>query len=405
MLRVAGAGIDACFGRLGVSVAILDLRSRESDSETPPETVPEENPPGLDAIRAAIGKLRRPLRGVRLWVRWILRRLGDGSRWIADGSGPAARRAHRLASRAAAGARRAALSGGAASRIAGGLAAIGRDWQAAGGRTGRLGARLAAAARRLRELAGLLARTATGLAAIAAESARLARAARDGEGSEGGDSPSSRLLPRGPSRSRPDAALESRPNAEPESRPADAHESQPDTPPVSQPDAGPETQPDAGPGSPPDADPGSRPGAAPDTRRDPLPETGPDHPAGVPASPETPDRRAAALAELSWPLAAGIRALGRRPRQDVLRPLIVAVLEECGWSTPARLALLLEVGARNLVRRHLGPMVDEGTLERRYPERARHPDQAYRAASRPAPDPASAPDPPGVATTGTRDEP
>ena len=72
MLPGADPGIDPCSrapGRelaqasVGESVAILDLRSGESGSETPSETVPAEKPPEFDAIRAAIGKLRRPLRG------------------------------------------------------------------------------------------------------------------------------------------------------------------------------------------------------------------------------------------------------------------------------------------------------------------------------------------------------
>ena len=40
----------------------------------------------------------------------------------------------------------------------------------------------------------------------------------------------------------------------------------------------------------------------------------------------------------------------------------------------------------NLANRHLGPMVKEGTLERRFPEKPIHPEQACR--SHPTPPPA-----------------
>ena len=48
------------------------------------------------------------------------------------------------------------------------------------------------------------------------------------------------------------------------------------------------------------------------------------------------------------------------------------------WTTPAELADWLGLSRRNLTGRHLGPMTDQGLLERRYPNRKRHRDQAYR---------------------------
>lgn len=89
------------------------------------------------------------------------------------------------------------------------------------------------------------------------------------------------------------------------------------------------------------------------------------------------------LQEFRFDLYSRLAALGRRPGREVLRPLIVDVLAERGWTTPATLARWLGLGAANLTKRHLSPMVAEGVLERRYPKRVNHPEQSYRV--RPAP--------------------
>lgn len=57
---------------------------------------------------------------------------------------------------------------------------------------------------------------------------------------------------------------------------------------------------------------------------------------------------------------------------------LVDVLAERGWTTPATLGRWLGLGAANLTKRHLSPMIAEGVLERLYPERVNHPEQAYR---------------------------
>ena len=55
---------------------------------------------------------------------------------------------------------------------------------------------------------------------------------------------------------------------------------------------------------------------------------------------------------------------------------VVDRLRECGEFSSRWLHD--ECGAANLTKRHLSPMVAEGVLERRYPERVNHPEQSYR---------------------------
>ncbi len=84
-------------------------------------------------------------------------------------------------------------------------------------------------------------------------------------------------------------------------------------------------------------------------------------------------------ADLPPVFAERIRALGERPRAGPLRDLIVEICAGRAWTTLAELSAWLDMGAANLRRRHLSPMVEAGRLELRYPERTTHPDQAYRA--------------------------
>lgn len=73
-----------------------------------------------------------------------------------------------------------------------------------------------------------------------------------------------------------------------------------------------------------------------------------------------------------------LASLGTRPRKEKLRQ-VIGLLCSDQWRTGAWLAQLLSYKPGNLANRHLGPMVKEGTLERRFPEKPNHPEQAYRA--------------------------
>jgi ATP-dependent DNA helicase RecG len=81
------------------------------------------------------------------------------------------------------------------------------------------------------------------------------------------------------------------------------------------------------------------------------------------------------------PLSAGLQQavaeLGARPRKDKLRRVIALLCEE-EWRTPAELAQVLSKDHKNLTERHLGPMTEEGVLERLYPDTPTDARQAYR---------------------------
>lgn len=82
-------------------------------------------------------------------------------------------------------------------------------------------------------------------------------------------------------------------------------------------------------------------------------------------------------------LRAAIDALGPKPAAPRLRRVLLDVCA-LGWWTPRELAALLGLkDAANLSRKHLGPLVEEGKLERRFPDNPAHPRQAYRAAGVP----------------------
>ena len=105
-------------------------------------------------------------------------------------------------------------------------------------------------------------------------------------------------------------------------------------------------------------------------------------PDGTAVAPSGPDRRARIRQEkFPLDLYGRIVALGPRPRKHVLRPVIVAMLQHRGWTTPADLGLLLQMDPANLTKRHFTPMVRERLLERLHPDVVNHPAQAYRALS------------------------
>ena len=333
-------------------MAIQNLRSEESAPEPATSDARDGTPPGLDALRAWLGKPRPRLRGVWLWIRWIARQLRRGADWTARNAAPAARRTAELASRSARAARQAARVGRAAGEIGTRLSDIGQAWRGAGGRAGRTAAKLHRAARGLRDFSGRLTRTARGAADIGESVARLGRELGEPAKTAGASNRAApnRTAPNraAPKRAAPDEAARRPPprrTALPEAKPKAA---------LPEPVAAPPQR-----------------ARAPETSAPALPVT--------PAP--SPDPRAAALETLPPDLRVRIRSLGGKPRKARLREVILALLRERDWTTPAELGLFLGRGARNLARRHLGPMCAAGQLERRYPERASHPAQAYRARS------------------------
>jgi len=73
-----------------------------------------------------------------------------------------------------------------------------------------------------------------------------------------------------------------------------------------------------------------------------------------------------------------VAALGGKPNAAELRRVIVELCR-LRWWTPKQLAFVLaRRSPTKLTEKHLSPLVNEGRLERRFPHRPNHPEQAYR---------------------------
>ncbi len=147
-------------------MANLDLRSEEPISESTDEILPDETPPGLEAIRAWIRKPRPWLHGVKLWIREFAKWWRAFRKWAAENAVPAARRATELAAGGAKAARVLAKAAGIAADAGKQIAEMGRGWRHAGGRSGRMGAAVATRAGQFREFSIGAVRTARNAAAI-----------------------------------------------------------------------------------------------------------------------------------------------------------------------------------------------------------------------------------------------
>ena len=405
-------------------MANLDLRSEEPISESTDEILPDETPPGLEAIRAWIRKPRPWLHGVKLWIREFAKWWRAFRKWAATNAVPAARRATELAAGGAKAARVLAKAAGIAADAGKQIAEMGRGWRHAGGRSGRMGAAVATRAGQFRDFSIRAVRTARNAAAIGDAVSRFRemlprRKTLDaGPPAEHDDSgPARRLVPVVP-RPTPKAPPEPVPKTPPKPVPGTPPEPVPKTPPKPVPKTPPEPVPEALPEPVPEAlptpvpetpeaarEPASEPpeaqqeplpenpGTLPEPAPDPITASNPERPASPPvegkgpvetprpsasAAPPKEARRAEALAKLPWPFRARIDALNPRTRKPVLWPLIVDILKERGSTTSSELALLLGMNSRSLTRRHLMPMVKARVLARLFPERPRHPDQAYR---------------------------
>lgn len=82
--------------------------------------------------------------------------------------------------------------------------------------------------------------------------------------------------------------------------------------------------------------------------------------------------------QLAVDLKQAVISLGVRPRKNKLRK-VIAMLCEDDWRTPAWLSEHLSIDRKNLTDRHLGPMAEDGDLERLNPDTPTDARQAYRA--------------------------
>ncbi len=92
----------------------------------------------------------------------------------------------------------------------------------------------------------------------------------------------------------------------------------------------------------------------------------PAKPEPEPPVPAEPPKEPPAI--LSPDIREAIESLGKRPRTERLRSVILAICRTREWTTAAELADLLGISEGTLRYRHLGPMVEAGELMPRDPE-------------------------------------
>ena len=330
---------------------------------------------------------------VWLWVPLLAKKTGRGLQTV----GRWANKGQRLAKAGAAGSRRITNLGRSLQRT-------GRDWSRAGGRLGSFGQRAVRVGNRL-ESGG------TWLEALAAGAVSLTETLRDlppklrharqvrkdrrklrreavREARRQASELPERLLPRrergrdeAPARPTP-AIAES--TAGPDEAPPAKSASRPDDPvvetttltavPVGEPARDPASPSEpartAAPPGPVQPDPAPRPRAA---------ASPPPDPNRSPSATRAPLSRS--LDELPFHVAGAVRALrGRkRPRKEQVREVILLLLDSSERRSAADLAEWVGISQETLTRRHLGPLVDAGQIERQFPNRITHPAQTYRA--------------------------
>ena len=344
-------------------MSILDLRSEEPVSDPASESALNETPPGLDAIRAWFRKPRPWLHGVWLWVRWTLAQVAKGYRLVKQNAGPAAKRLRQIASEGERVSRAAAQAGRAVRDIGGAVARGARALRAPDGRLGNAGTRLGDIGGAVRRFGGKMTEGGGAAAELFAGVGRLTHAWRGNEPAVLGllDRPGAPESGE-PERPEPQAAKREARHRSATRRRTEAVEPRDDEPepPPPRPE---ENQPRA-------------------TR---VPARGPRRTES--RKTKVPDQdRLAGLPDILVPWVKGLKP---RARRDSLRALILEICSRREWTTPAELARWLAKDRSNLVKRHLRPMIREGLLELRYPDRRSSPKQAYRARPRAAANPDS----------------
>ncbi|MDE2660062.1 MAG: hypothetical protein OXI45_07595 [Acidobacteriota bacterium] len=307
---------------------------------------PDETPPGLDAIRAWLRKPRPRLRGLWIWVRWILS--GIPAAYVyAKENWPAAReRIRRMAKKGEKAARTAVRVGHAARDFGGGMVRGTRALRGPDGKVTGATARVRELGRAVREVGGRLTEGGSGIAAALSSLHRLTRSPSGPSGTGLGlldppDEPD-------PETSRPPLRRAAEPGA-----PAPAQGGQKQRPML--PQAAPES--------------------SPDEQLERRESQAPDRQPVISPPAEDHDARFEDLPKMFIPRA---QAVGERPHAESFRALILDICLHREWTTPAQLARWFGKHRRGLASRHLRPLLEAGLLERRFPDRPNTPKQAYR---------------------------
>ena len=389
---------------------------------------PEKPPLGLETIRAWIRKPRPLLRSAWDWVPHILSRLPKAWKFVKKQRAPAAKLLRRAAAKGEPLAKGAAWFGGMLVELAVRARAAAAAFQNPHNKPGETAAKIeegADAVRRLGRSIAAIANVAEKVFAIVEGVGKLLQP----------KAPAS-VLPEKPPKpaETPDDTPPPRPSPPAESESPRGQLPSPEPRPVPQPEPPPEPQPVPQPEpptepAPPEPSPAPRPSPAPllpeparpepqpePQRPEPLPAPLPPEPAPPdpptepqPAPPDSPadplppepapdpdpatsrpveSRKAAPpspppkpalpdLTDLPKVLHRRVLALSQRPLREVLRVLIldICLLRE---STAAELAGWLSRHQPSLVARHIRPLLKEGLLKLKFPDRPNSPGQAYQ---------------------------
>lgn len=327
----------------------LNLRGGTPVSEEPteePTGTPPEEPLGLAAIRAWLAKPRPRLYRLWLWAPLTAAVIRNACAWLRATTGPALRHAAKTARKA-----------GKAIQALRGITRRLADWFRKAFPPGSRGRAFAVHLIEANRQFGVAALALLGLGReLDRASPRPPPAQRPGE------------PPGSPAPPSPDRTEEQHRTEEPD-RAEEQHPARQRTPRE-------DAAPSPGRMLP---RPSRRRGEQPLRKGRPAPETPPPAPADAqPASDGREGPRAKALADLPNSLRVAILSLGKRPRKRALRFVIWRIVDETGPASSERLGRLLDMDSANLTKRHLGPLVEAGALERTIPDRPNHPDQAYR---------------------------
>ena len=344
-------------------MASLNLRSRDPVPEPDDEITDPETPPGLDAIRAWLGKPRPWLRGLRLWTKWVRSKAQEARRWLRKHGPRIAKRLRRIAAEGTVTRRVLERVGHllreTAVKVDAAFKAFRDPRGESQGATGeldqlgetfrRLGERVTLGARIVGIVVSVLNRT----AGFFPESSPTEPNPKPPEPETSPPKPRPELGPPSPPSGKPGGSPE-----EPPPQPSGSGPPETQRPPLDAPQTDP---------PPPDA-----PGTDP-----PPPHTLGTHPPGSAATPRPVDWEAR-LKGLPPVLHRWVRELGQRPRRDTLRALVLQICNLREWTTSEELARFLDMHKPSLVYRHLRPLMDTGALALKYPEEPNHPRQAYR---------------------------
>lgn len=384
-------------------MSLLNLRGEDSVPEPDNEVVLPETPPGLDAIRAWIQKPRPWLRGIRLWIDHI--RTEGPATWklLRERGLRAARWLRRVLGRIAPATRPVVELGQIIGELGEMICRVADELHDLLGKQTETGTQFREVGR-IAQRAGVLIVSTTRLSGKALT--QLGRLLALLTALEAAPEPAP---PPEPPKPDPAPPRVPKPDPRPDEGPVDGHpEPQPGpTPPdgsgrapsesatpVPAPHAPaggtrgpvPPTPPDPTPAPDPRGEPAPKPDPSPrpEPTSEPDPDPSPPTPAPPPSEPAPAipseadlEARLEGVPDVLLPQVRAAVLKGRSPR-DVLHPLILEICYRRDWTTAKQLARWLDMHQASLTERHLGPLVRDGLLELKYPDRPSSPRQAYR---------------------------